>query len=42
MTKATWDDTWNTNIYQFFNVLAFSRDYNNEQQKRIQQWQRLH
>lgn len=28
MTKETWSKVYEMNVYEFFNILAFSRDYN--------------
>lgn len=38
MTKEPWAKCWEMGIYEFFNVVSFSREYNHrqiEEQKRI-------
>lgn len=34
MTNEKWSDIYEMNIYEFFNIVAFSRRYNNELMER--------
>lgn len=43
-TLTPWDDVWNKNIIEFFNIIAFIREYKRreaEQIKRMQKQNRL-
>lgn len=31
MTKISWDNVWETTITEFFNIIAFCREYNKKQ-----------
>lgn len=42
MTNCSWDVVWEKNIYEFFNVIAFCRDYNEKRNEMIEKWKRTH
>lgn len=42
LTRDKWDDIFEKNIYEFFNLLSYLKYKNNRQKEQIEKWKRSH
>lgn len=41
LTRDKWDDVFQKNIYEFFNLLAYLKDKNKREKKQIERWKKM-
>lgn len=41
-TNTSWDVVWDKPIIEIFNIMAFARKFNREQEKAMERWRRRH
>lgn len=42
VTNLDWDRVWEMGIYEFFNIVAFSRERSRRKEQAIKKWQKTH
>lgn len=40
MTKESWTTVWDTNIVEFFTIVAFSREYKKRELRELRKWKK--
>lgn len=41
-TRCEWDKVWEMNVYEFFNIIAYSKDKAAEKERQIKEWRKQH